>query len=43
MSTSMASRVFLVMASVPSRMAWTAAERVSLSRLPIMPPVRWCR
>lgn len=41
MSTSTASRVFLVTASVPSRTAWTAAERTSRSRLPIIPRVRW--
>ncbi len=43
MSTAIWSRLFLVIFSVPSRMAWQAASRMSQSRLPIMPRVRRCR
>jgi hypothetical protein len=32
-----------VIFSVPPMTAWIAAERISQSRLPIIPPVRWCR
>ena len=34
---------FLVTCSVPSMTAWIAAARISQSRLPIIPPVRWWR
>ena len=43
MSTGMASIAFLVICSVPSMTAWIAALRISQSRLPIIPLVRWCR
>jgi hypothetical protein len=43
MSTWIGSMVFLVICSVPSMTAWIAALRISQSRLPIIPPVRWCR
>jgi hypothetical protein len=43
MSTWIESMVFLVTCSVPSMTAWIAALRISQSRLPIIPPVRWCR
>src|SRR5947199_7507421 len=36
------SRAFLVIFSVPSRTALMAALRISQSRLPIIPLVRWC-
>ena len=39
----MDSRVAFVMASVPSRTAWTAAARTRRNRLPIIPPLRECR
>jgi len=42
-STSMVSSVWVVMRSLPSRMAWMAALRISRSNVPIEPPVRWCR
>ncbi|MFC9248136.1 hypothetical protein ACFT7S_30160 [Streptomyces sp. NPDC057136] len=35
--------VVRVMCSVPSRIAEIAAARMRWERLPIMPPVRWCR
>jgi hypothetical protein len=43
MSTGMASMDVRVIFSVPSMTAWMAAERISQSRLPIIPPVLWCR
>jgi hypothetical protein len=43
MSTGMASMDLRVIFSVPSMTAWMAAERISQSRLPIIPPVRCCR
>ena len=43
MSTGMASMALRVTCSVPSMTAWIAAERISQSRLPIIPPVRSCR
>jgi len=42
-STWSASMAFLVICSVPSMTAWIAALRISHSRLPIIPLVRWCR
>jgi hypothetical protein len=39
----MASMDLRVIFSVPSMTAWIAAERMSQSRLPIIPLVRWCR
>lgn len=43
MSTGMASMALRVTCSVLSMTAWMAALRISQSRLPIIPPVRWCR
>src|ERR1035438_9491961 len=43
MSTGMASMDFLETCSVPSMTAWMAALRISQSRLPIIPLVRWWR
>ncbi len=43
MSTGMVSMDLRVIFSVQSMTAWMAAERISHSRLPIIPPVRWCR
>src|SRR5271165_6196745 len=42
-SRTTASRCLRVIFSVPSLMASLAASWMSWSRLPIMPPVRWCR
>ena len=43
MSTGMVSMDLRVIFSVPSMTAWMAAERISQSKLPIIPLVRWCR
>ncbi len=43
MSTAIVSRLFRVIFSVPSMIAWFAASRTSQSRLPITPRVRRCR
>ena len=42
-SMSMVSGSFLVTCSLPDWIASTAAPRIRWDRLPIIPPVRWCR